>query len=236
MVRRFPQSVYSALGLRFAMNRPELKHGRSLPALACLSMIVLSAIIVVHRAFAQQPDASLCRGIADEGARLKCFENVIRGRGTKSVSHALGANAGTWRMVRTPNPTGGPDALSIMQLADTKKSDLGLAGMALRCREGGVEILIVLVGALSLKLHPKVEINAAGNPEHFVATVVPPGSSLLLPPAASQLASGPWEAITELAIKIEAEQSGDAMASIQGVIPLAGLRQALLSLRASCPS
>ena len=238
MVRRFPQSLYSALGLRFAMNRPELKHRRSLPALACLSMIVLSAIIVVHRAFAQQPDASfdLCRGIADEGARLKCFENVIRGRGTKSVSHALGANAGTWRMVRTPNPTGGPDALSIMQLADTAKSDLGLAGMALRCREGGIEVLIVLVGALSLKLHPKVEINAAGNPVDFVATVVPPGSSLLLPPAASQLASGPWDAITELAIKIEAEQTSDAMASIQGVIPLAGLRQALLSLRASCPS
>ena len=195
---------------------------------------------MVHHAFAQQPQPSasfeLCRRIADEGARLKCFENAKREHGTNSVSHALGPKAGTWRLVRTPNPTGGPDALSIMQTADTAKSDLGLAGMALRCHEGQIEVLIVLVGALSPKLHPKVEINAAGNSENFTATIVPPGSSLLLPPAASQLALGPWGTTTELAIKIEAEPSSDTMAPIQGVIAVAGLRQALLSLLASCPS
>jgi hypothetical protein len=224
--------------LRFTMKKRELKR-RFLVALTCLGILRLSAI-VVHHAFAQQPqpEASfdLCRGIADEGPRLKCFENATRGHGASSVSHALGPQAGTWRLVRTPNPMGGPDALSIMQTADTAKSDLGLAGMALRCHEGKVEVLIVLVGALSLKLHPKVEINAAGNSENFVGTIVPPGSSLLLPPTASKLALGPWGTSAELAITIEAEQTSDTMARIDGVIPVAGLRQALLSLLASCPS
>ena len=220
------------------MKKREFKR-RFIVVLACLGMLGLSAT-VVHHAFAQQPqpEASfdLCRGIADEGPRLKCFENAIREHGANSVSHALGPQAGTWRLVRTPNPTGGADALSIMQTADTAKSDLGLAGMALRCHEGQVEVLIVLVGAFSLKLHPKVEISAAGNSANFIATIVPPGSSLLLPPTASKLALGPWGTTAELAIKIEAEQTSDTMARIHGIIPVTGLRQALLSLLAGCPS
>src|SRR5262245_51840622 len=91
-------------------------------------------------------------------------------------------------MVRTPNPACGTDALWFMQIADTAKSDLGLAGMALRCREAGVEVPIVPVGALPLNLHPKVEINAAGNPENL-----PPSCGRVRPCSCHPLPrSSPW--------------------------------------------
>jgi hypothetical protein len=126
--------------------------------------------------------------------------------------------------------------VSIMQTADTSRSDFDLAGMTLRCQNGEVEVLIVLIGALSLRLHPKVVISAAGNAAEFIATVAPPGASLLLPPSASALASGPWASVAELAIRIEVEQNNGTARLISGFIPVAGLREALPSLLASCPS
>jgi hypothetical protein len=196
--------------------------------------------IGVERAFAQQSglnaDFELCRAITDDATRLRCLEGATRGHATNSGSRSLGAKAGTWRLVRTPNPAGGPDAVSIMQTADTAKSDLGLAGLALRCQDGGIEVVLVLVDALSLRAHPKVVISAAGSTVDFVATIAPPGVSLLLPPAASKLASGPWTAVAELAIRIEIEQIDGPPSLIRGIIPVAGLRDALPSLLASCPS
>ena len=212
---------------------------RALFALAFLATQGASATVAT-RAFAQQPvpNANLegCRAITDDAARLRCFENSSRGHGTNSLSRTLGPKAGTWRLVRTPNPAGGRDAVSIMQTADTSKSDFDLAGMALRCQDGDVEVLIVLVGAFSPRLHPKVMISAAGNTAEFVATIAPPGTSLLLPPSASKLASGLWASVPELAIRIETEQNNGTGRLISGFIPVAGLREALPSLLASCPS
>lgn len=192
------------------------------------------------RAFSQQPAPNTnlegCRAITDDATRLRCFENSARGHGTNSVSRTLGPKAGTWRLVRTPNPAGGRDAVSIMQTADTSKSDLDLAGMALRCHDGGVEVLIVLVGALSPRLHPKVVIRAAENTAEFIATIAPPGASLLLPPSASELAFGSWSSVAELTIRIETEQTDGTARLIRGFIPVGGLGEALPSLLASCSS
>jgi hypothetical protein len=209
-----------------------------------LAVVVLGTqgvgAIGLEQAYAQQPGSNtnieLCRAITDDAMRLRCFENSTHKQTTNSVSRTLGPKAGTWRLVRTPNPAGGPDAVSIMQTADTAKSDLDLAGLALRCQDGGVGVLVVLVGALSPRTHPEVVISAAGSTVDFVATVVPPGVSLLLPPAASELASGPWTAAAELTIRIESEQTDGAPSLIRGVIPVAGLREAMPSLLANCPS
>jgi hypothetical protein len=196
--------------------------------------------IGVERVFAQQSGSNanfeLCRAITDDATRLRCFASATRGHATNSVSRSLGPNAGAWRLVRTPNPAGGPDAVSIMQTADTAKSDLDLAGLALRCRDGGVEVLVVLVSALSARAHPKVVITAPGTKMDFIATIAPPGASLLLPSAASDLASGPWTAVGELDVRIETEQTDGTPSLVRGVIPVTGLREALSSLRASCPS
>jgi hypothetical protein len=208
-------------------------------AVALLITQVIGVLAVEH-AYGQQPGADprakLCRAITDDAMRLRCFENSTRRQVTESVSRPLGIKAGTWRLVRTPNPAGGPDAVSIMQTADTAKSDLDLAGLALRCQDGGFGVLVVLVGAVSPRAHPKVVISTGGTAVDFVATIIPPGLSLLLPPAASALASGPWSTAAELTIGIEIEQTDGPPKMIRGVVPVAGLREAIAPLLRNCPA
>jgi hypothetical protein len=78
-----------------------------------------------------------------------------------------------------------------MQTADITKSDLDLTGLMLRCSEGGVEILVVLVEPLQPRAHPKVTVSAAGKSVDFTATVAPSGAAVLLPRDVSILATGP---------------------------------------------
>ena len=56
--------------------------------------------------------------------------------------------SGGWRFVRTPNPRGGADAISIMHIADLTRSDLDLAGLTIRCSKGGTELVVVLLRPL----------------------------------------------------------------------------------------
>jgi hypothetical protein len=197
--------------------------------------IVAADTAEVELAFAQSTtDFEHCRAIADDAARLRCLESATGKPRTNSGTRPLGSEAGTWRLVRTPNPSGGPDAISIMQTADTTRSDFDLAGLALRCQDGGVEVLIVLVKALSLRAHPKVMVSAGGKNMDFTATVVPPGASLLLPETATELASGPWTAASETIVQVETEQTDSAPNLIRGVVPLKGLSSALPSLKAIC--
>ena len=86
---------------------------------------------------------------------------------------------GGWHFVRTRNPVGGADAISIMHTADTSKSDLDLAGLMIRCREGGTEVLIVLIRSFSLRARPQVALGRPGNETKFEAKVAPPGTAVL---------------------------------------------------------
>jgi hypothetical protein len=192
----------------------------------------------VESAYAQLQDPAAnferCRAITDDAARLRCFETIARKPSTNLMSRTLGPQAGTWRLVRTPNPEGGADVVSLMQIADTARSDFDLAGLALRCQNGGLEVVIVLVGPLSLRARPEVVVKAGETSTDFDATVLPPGASVLLPAAASRLASGLWTTATELTVQIEAKQADGASTQIRGVIPLVGLASALPALLANC--
>ena len=123
-----------------------------------------------------------------------------------------------------------------MQTADITKSDLDLAGLMLRCGEGGVEVLVVLVDPLPPRAHPKVTVSAAGRSVDFTATVLPPGAAVLLPKEAGVLASGPWTAATELSVQIDVAPADREPKSVRGLIPLTGLGGALASLHGNCPS
>jgi hypothetical protein len=139
--------------------------------------------------------------------------------------------AGGWRLLRSPNPQGGPDAISVSHTADVTKSDLDLAGMMLKCSEHGPEIAIVVVEPFSPRARPEVTIGASGQEWHFGASVGPPGAQLILPPEAAQLAMGRWQRATELSIQVK---SGER--SFAGVIPIADLATAFATLLANCPS
>src|SRR5262249_16560991 len=68
------------------------------------------------------------------------------------------SSAGTWRLVRTPNPRGGPDAVSIMQTADAARSDIDLAGLTLRCSDTGFDVIVVFLKPFPPRTHPKVKL------------------------------------------------------------------------------
>jgi hypothetical protein len=135
-----------------------------------------------------------------------------------------------WHLLRSKNPAGGADAVSMSRAADIS-SDLDLAGLMLRCHEGRAEVIVAVVSPFSPHSQPAVTISANGQESHFEATVVSPGAQLLLPAMATALASGPWQSANQLTVKISWQQT-----TIAGVIPIDGLRGALATLIANCPS
>jgi hypothetical protein len=139
--------------------------------------------------------------------------------------------AGGWHFVRTPNPQGGADAISIMHTADTSRSDLDLAGLMIRCREGGTEAVIILLRAFPFRARPHVVFGKPGNEAQFEAKITPPGTAILLPGDAIALVNGPWQARGDLSIQVD-----DGQTTIRGVVALAGLQPAFKVLLASCPT
>jgi hypothetical protein len=135
-----------------------------------------------------------------------------------------------WRLMRTPNPLGGPDAVSMIRTPDLIHSDPDLAGLMLRCAQSGAELLIVVVTPYPPSAHPTVTISGGGNEWHFAAQVVPPGAELLLPPESTILVRTAWQAVRELAVKVSSPDQ-----SLGGVVPIDGISAALATLMASCP-
>jgi hypothetical protein len=169
-----------------------------------------------------------CRTIQDSAARLRCFEDAASALSGGRPPAPSGSMEG-WRLVRTPNPAGGKDAVSVMHTADLLRSDQDLAGLMIRCGTAGNEVLIALISPLPPRARPQVALG--GSPTPLEATVVPPGAAILLPSQASALANGPWQSLDELSVRII---NGGAV--INGTIPIKGLPTALQTLRANCPA
>jgi hypothetical protein len=152
----------------------------------------------------------------------------IKAAGGKSpVSSEL---AGGWRFVRTPNPNGGSDAISIMHTADVSRSDLDLAGLMIRCSENGTSAIIILIRAFPFRARPRVLFGKPGNETQVEATVAPPGTAILLPGDAKSLVNETWRAQDDLFVRVDNGQT-----TIRGVVALAGVQAAFRVLVASCP-
>jgi hypothetical protein len=196
-------------------------------ALLGLRVALVAAVMATAAARGAEPGAAEgCRAIADGAERLRCFERAL----PAGQAQRAAALAGGWRLVRTPSPRGGADAVSIMHTADTARSDPDLAGLMLRCGDAGAEAVVVLLRPVSPRTRPQVSVTADGRAARFDATVVPPFTTVRLRADAAELVSGPWQAAAELAVEVEDEQ-----APVRGVVPVAGLRAAFQALLASCP-
>jgi hypothetical protein len=136
----------------------------------------------------------------------------------------------SWHLVRSADPRGGVDAVAMTHTADMSKSDLGLAGLMLRCGGDDLQIVVVSTTPFAPRAHPQIKLLAGKTETVFTATVIPPFSALLLPPEATSLANGPWQLVPELLVEIQDQQT-----VIRGAIPLTGLQSAVSKLRASCP-
>ena len=171
------------------------------------------------------------------GALLSAIFIAATGCPTQTVAEE-GVPIPGWHLLRTPLPRGG-ESVSINHTADTRRSDLDLAGLLLRCpagkdlnatqSEASPQVIIVVITPFPPHARPSVSIGAHGQQWRFEASVVSPGSELLLPAGAASLAAGPWQNSPELRVDVSSQDR-----SFGGVIPIAGLAGALGTLAASC--
>ncbi len=138
--------------------------------------------------------------------------------------------AKAWRLVHTPNPSGGPDAVSIMHTADPSRSDLELAGLMIRCNGGGLELAIVLLRPFPLRARLLVKLGKSGEEMPFEATVGPPGTAVILPGDPKTVIGPAWQSESELFVRVI-----DGQTAISGVVALPGLQSAFDQLIANCP-
>jgi hypothetical protein len=138
--------------------------------------------------------------------------------------------SGGWRLVKTPDPRGGPDAVSVLHAADTTKSDLNFAGLTFRCGQAGIETLLILLAPLVRGSQYGVLARSGSSETQFEARASQGGEVLVLPPSATAMASGSWQTVPELSIDIAAPSP------IHGFVPLSGLSGALQTLSQNCPA
>jgi hypothetical protein len=197
--------------------------------LAALAMIAAAAAcvgdVLGHN---MSGDLRRCLTIIDDAARLDCIKDGAPS--TPKRSQPLPPSIGEWRWVRTPDPRGGPDAISIMHTADLSRSDADLAGLMLRCAQDGIEALVIVVAPLPPRAHARIRFGSPDKQQFFDAEVVPPFTALRLPrEAPSIVAALDASGANALAIVVDSEDG-----PIRGTVALAGLRPALERLSANC--
>ena len=105
--------------------------------LSRLLLVVGTVWLAAEPAVGQGPKSSRpsdltfdrCRAITDDAAP-RCYEDAIS-HSDVGGSGQRNALPGAWRLVRTSNPSGGRDAVSIMHTADIARSDVDFAGLML---------------------------------------------------------------------------------------------------------
>ena len=182
---------------------------------------------------AKQPksnsEVERCRRINNEHMRTRCLEEL------KSKPNPVPqeqANVfGTWELARTPNPSGGPDSISITKVKNQTLSEQDVTGLMLRCAEGAsTDVLVVLAAPLPPRSHPKVTVVAGAKTTEFVASVVSPGALVLLPEKASALLENAWQSVPELAVSIT-----DNSRALRAAIPVEDIGAAMRELQSNCP-
>jgi hypothetical protein len=207
------------------MRRPSTQTHFTFAAAVCSCWLIAANSAFCQdsgKTFKSNSEVERCRHIKDERARVRCYQEE-----SSKASPSVTAS-GTWQLLRTPNPAGGPDSISITKMVN--RSDHDIAGLMLRCAEGATtEVLVVLIEPLQLRTHPKVTVAAGARTTEFTASVVTPGALVLLPEKASALVEHAWRSVPELAVTIAENHS-----SLHGVIPVADINTAMQTLQSNC--
>src|SRR3954462_79180 len=217
-----------------ALSLPSFFHLRqpSEPALSFALITLIFASMGLVAPGLAATDISQCRTIDDPTARLRCYESLAPPELQLPPSSGQGVGAmapltiGNWRLVRTPNPRGGKEAISITRPGDLSGSDPDFVGLMIRCGEADIEVLLVMLRPLSFRARPRVSINGA----KFDGSIVPPGLNILLPGDVAILAKQLWPTLSKLSLEID-----DAGTVTKGLVSLDDFDAALRSLTAACP-
>src|SRR6516162_370159 len=76
-----------------------------------------------------------CRRINNEHMRTHCLEQ-INAKAAPVPQQQQPAAPGPWQLARTPNPSGGPNTISITKITNPIPSAQDVTGIMLRCAEG----------------------------------------------------------------------------------------------------
>jgi hypothetical protein len=210
----------SRRGRKTQMNRAKMNR-TSLAQVAAFSLL-FSLLLQPSNANSQE-----CGGKIAPSDLRRCEEMFARKVAAGSRTSQL---PGGWRLVKTPDPRRGPDAVSVLHTADTAKSDPNFAGLTFRCGQAGIETLLILLQPLARGSRYGVLLKGGSIETQLEAKAVQGGEVLLLPPSATALASRSWQAAPELTVDVAAPSP------IRGSVPTAGLAGALLELSQSCPA
>jgi hypothetical protein len=176
------------------------------------------------------PGFEACKAIAADQARLDCLKKLLPKTSSGTARDA--EDTAAWRLIRTPHPKGGPDAVAVMRTADTALSDPDIAGLMIRCREKpGLEVALALVRPLPPRSKRDVFVHIGTAETILHAETSFAGTTLVLPIDAAAFTTGSFRQANLLAIKIN-----DTERDIRGVIALDGIGQAVAKLSTSCPS
>ena len=201
---------------------------RRLAGLTCAGALAFVLVGAASPASAAN-DITQCRAIEDATARLRCYESLTPPPDLQlppAIGSAAPQSIGQWRLLRTPNPRGGKEAISITRTGELSGSDPDFVGLMVRCAEPDIEVLLILIRPLSFRAHPKVSINGA----KFESSVAPPGSAVLLPSDVATTARQQWPALASLTFEVE--ESGTVT---KGLVSLKDFDAALKALTAACP-
>ena len=194
--------------------------------------LLCAALLVVAdssgRAEPARRDMLNCASGVSPEQRQRCDEEAFRQVEAGSQSTQL---AGGWRLVKSRNPDGGADAISVMHVANSARSDARLAGLSLQCGRDGIEIVLIVLDPLSRSARPNVALITGEKRTAFEASVIQGGAALLLPADATKLAAGDWQGATELSVEIATKPT-----EIRGAVPIGGLSTALGYLSQNCPA
>jgi hypothetical protein len=162
---------------------------------------------------------------------MRCLEQINSKASSVPQQEQQPTASETWQLARTPNPSGGPDSISITKITNPTPSEQDVTGLMLRCAEGATtNVLVVLAAPLTPRSHPKVNVVAGATTTEFIASVVPPGTLILLPEKASALVEKTWQTVPQLAVSIT-----DHNRVLHSVIPLKDIANAMRELQSNCP-
>jgi hypothetical protein len=171
-----------------------------------------------------------CRMLGDNQARLACLKSLLP-KTTNATNDSAGHPSDLWRLVRTPHPQGGPDAVSIMHTANTARSDPELAGLMIRCTDkAALETVLALVKPVPPRSKRDVILVGGTTQVALQAEAASVGTTLVLPIEPSIFTTGAWRTAKELAVTIQ-DPDGD----IRGIIPIDGISPAMATLSENCP-
>jgi hypothetical protein len=170
-----------------------------------------------------------CRSIPEPVMQKECYATPkTLGNQTDAQEMML---ASGWRLLRIPNRSDGFDTISISHAADFQKSDPNFAGLMVRCADGQLEVVAVVIEPYP----PSAEIDLSikiddGRTSNNAGIIIPPGVMVRVPSDTAKLITDSRNPPEQLDVRLISR----AGTTTKGFVKLAGLEPAMAAIKTLC--